>query len=204
MMFEDTYKTIKEIATGQFKDRGSKFIGFAFPVCSEEDVKIIVADTKKKYHDASHHCYAYILGSDKSAYRINDDGEPSGTAGKPIHGQILSKDLTNILVIVIRYFGGTKLGVSGLINAYKQSASEAINNAVIIEKTVDEIYEVTFDYLAMNDVMRILKDDQIKQLNQEFELICKITFSIRKQMANKITDQLQKIDKTKVVYLRTE
>ena len=145
MLFEDTYLTIKEPSEGLFKDKGSKFSSFAFPASSEEDVKKFLAELKKQHPSANHHCYAFRLGADKQAYRANDDGEPSNTAGKPILGQIQSKDLTNILIVVVRYFGGTLLGVSGLINAYKLAAAEAIQNATIIEKTVDDIYEIKFD-----------------------------------------------------------
>ena len=201
MLFEDTYKTIKSISTGTFRDKGSKFIGFAIPIQNEDDVKQQLAELKKKYYDATHLCYAYMLGHDKSAYRINDDGEPSGTAGKPIFNQILSKDLTNILIVVVRYYGGTKLGVSGLINAYKTASIEALQTAEIIEKTVNEVYEIGFDYSKMNEVMRILKDDNVKQTNQSFDNDCCITFNVRKMIANKITNQLQKIENLKLTFI---
>jgi uncharacterized YigZ family protein len=168
-MFEDTYKTIITTTEGLFKDRGSRFISFAIPVETEEEIKKHISELKKKHHDACHHCYAYQLGYDKSAYRANDDGEPSGTAGKPIFGQIQSKDLTNVLVVVVRYFGGTLLGVSGLINAYKTAAKEALDCANILTKTVNDVYEITFDYLVMNDVMKIIKDYKLEILKQDFE-----------------------------------
>ncbi len=180
MLFEDTYKTIENISEGLFKDRGSKFIAHAIPVNNENQVKEHLSALRKKYHDARHHCYAYQLGFDKSSYRINDDGEPSGTAGKPIFGQILSHDLTNILIVVVRYFGGTKLGIGGLINAYKTSAKDALNNAKIIEKTINEVYEIIYDYPVMNAVKKIIKEENITQTSQKFDLNCKIIFLIRK------------------------
>ena len=145
-MFEDTYYTISAPSEGLFKDRGSRFIALAYPVTTEKEIKEIQVSLRKKYHDARHHCYAYRLGYDKSVYRVNDDGEPSGTAGKPIFGQIQSKDLTNIFIVVIRYFGGTLLGVSGLINAYRSAAADAIEHAQIIQKTIMDLYEISFEY----------------------------------------------------------
>jgi uncharacterized YigZ family protein len=201
-MFEDTYKTITTLSEGLFKDRGSRFISFAIPVETEEEVKKHIADLKKKHHDACHHCYAYQLGYDKSVYRANDDGEPSGTAGKPIFGQIQSKDLTNILVVVVRYFGGTLLGVSGLINAYKTAAKEALESANILTKTVNDVYEITFDYLGMNDVMKIIKDYKLEIINQDFELTCLIEFSTRKNDSNIVYDKLSKVKDLKIKHLR--
>lgn len=203
MLFEDTYFTIREPSEGLFKDRGSKFTGFAFPVQSEDDVKKRLAELRKLHPSATHHCYAFRLGADKQSYRANDDGEPSNTAGKPILGQIQSKDLTNILIVVIRYFGGTLLGVSGLINAYKLAASEAIQNAFIIEKTVDDIYEIHFDYLEMNDVMKIIKDEELKMFSQTFELSCELTFSVRKSNSTNIYDRMSKIHGLEIKYLKT-
>lgn len=200
-MFEDTYFTIEEKVEGLYKEKGSRFISFAFPVSKEEDVKGIIKDIKKEYYDARHHSYAYILGYDKSAYRMNDDGEPSSTAGKPIYGQLLSKDLTNILVVVVRYFGGTKLGVSGLIQAYKQAALDVLNNAKIIEKTVDEIYSISFDYVLMNDVMKVLKDFDVIQMNHSFENNCYLEFRTRKSNSIKIVDNLNSIEGVSVKFL---
>ncbi len=202
-MFEDTYRTTTKASKGLFKDKGSKFIAISFPVGSEEEVKHKLAELRKEYHDARHHCYAYQLGFDKSAYRINDDGEPSGTAGKPIFGQILSKDLTNILIVVVRYFGGTKLGVSGLINAYRSAARDALDNNTIITKTINEIYELSFDYPLMNDVMRILKDEKLKQLSQSFELSCSLTFSVRKSDAMRVHEKFKKMHGLEIKYLKT-
>ena len=204
MLFEDTYKTIENISEGLFKDRGSKFIAHAIPVNNESQVKEHLSALRKKYHDARHHCYAYQLGFDKSSYRINDDGEPSGTAGKPIFGQILSHDLTNILIVVVRYFGGTKLGVGGLINAYKTSAKDALNNAKIIKKTINEVYEIIYDYPVMNAVKKIIKEENITQVSQKFDLNCKIKFLIRKSNSSRIYEKFMKIKGLKINYLHTE
>lgn len=203
VMNSDTYKTIKEASEGLYKEKGSKFIALAYPVACEEETKEHIAHLKKEYYNARHHCYAYMLGADKLEFRANDDGEPSSTAGKPILGQILSNDITNILIVVIRYFGGTKLGVSGLIQAYKAAAADAISNAEIIEKTINDIYDINFDYLAMNDVMKIIKDDQPEQLGQDFNLRCKITLSIRQSEVDKIIEKFLKIEGVKPKYLHT-
>ena len=193
-MFDDTYKTIKGLSQGSYSEKGSKFIALAFPVTTEDEVKQHVAEAKKTYYDARHHCYAYILGPDKSAYRVNDDGEPSGTAGRPIHGQLLSKDITNVLVLVIRYFGGTKLGVPGLINAYRAATIDALENNEIIEKTIDETYQVAFDYTAMNSVMQILKHDAVKINSQSYEDQYIITFTTRRREADQILGALKKVN----------
>jgi len=200
----DSYKTIQSTSEGIYKEKGSKFITYAFPVTCEEEIKEEIDKLKKEYYDARHHCYAYMLGADKKSFRANDDGEPSSTAGKPILGQILSADLTNILIVVIRYFGGTKLGVSGLIHAYKTAALDAISNAVIIEKTVNDIYDIHFDYLVMNDVMRIIKEEQPLQIDQDFNLTCRITLSIRQSEVEKIIERFSKIDSVKSDHIRTE
>lgn len=201
MLFEDTYKTINKQSVGVFKDRGSKFIAIAIPVISENDIKDKLETIRKKYYDATHHCYAYQLGFDKSAYRINDDGEPSGTAGKPIFGQILSNDLTNILIIVIRYYGGTKLGVPGLINAYKTSAAIALENSKIITKIVKEIYKIEYDYLSMNNVMKIIKEEKLEQLENVFNLKCKIVFAVRKNNSKKVYEKLKNVNSLSIRYL---
>ncbi|MBN2683003.1 MAG: YigZ family protein [Bacteroidales bacterium] len=201
---EDIYKTIKENSEGFFKDRGSKFIGLAFPVFSETEIKDIQKNLRNQYYDARHHCFAWRLGADKLHYRVNDDGEPSNSAGMPIFGQIQSFDLTNILIVVVRYFGGTKLGVPGLINAYRTAASEAIRNGEIIEKTVNNITKIHFEYLAMNDVMTVLKEEQLEQFEQCFELQCSINVKLRLSEAQRITERLEKIDSVKIEILRTE
>ena len=193
MLFEDTYRTISKPSEGIYKDKGSKFIALAYPVTKEKKIKEKLNEVRKKYHDARHHCYAYRLGFDKLVYRINDDGEPSGTAGKPIFGQLLSNDLTDIMVIVVRYFGGTKLGISGLIKAYKTATMEALKEELIITKKVRDIYEVFFDYDQMNEVMKILKEDNINQLDQRFDLKCMVKFSVRKKLTNDIYDRFSKI-----------
>jgi len=203
MLFEDTYRTIRKPSEGIYKDRGSKFIALAFPVKDEESVKENLEKVRKLYHDARHHCYAYRLGFDKLTYRVNDDGEPSGTAGKPIFGQFLSNDLTNILVVVVRYFGGTKLGVGGLIKAYKTATAEALNEGFFITKKVLDIYEINFEYDQMNDVMKILKEDNINQIDHRFDLKCMVKFSIRKKFTNDVYDRLDKIKNLRIKYLQT-
>ena len=203
-MESDSYKTIKNKSEGIYKEKGSKFITYAFPVTCEEEIKIIIDKLKKEYYDARHHCYAYMLGADKKTFRANDDGEPSSTAGKPILGQILSSDLTNILIVVVRYFGGTKLGVGGLIQAYKTAAHDAILNAEIIDKTVNDIHDIHCDYLVMNDVMRIIKEEEPLQIDQDFNLTCRITLSIRQSDVEKIIERFSKIDSVKSEHIRTE
>lgn len=180
MLFDDTYKTVQNPTEGIFRDKGSKFIAYAFPFSHENDLKNIITNVKTSHPKARHHCYAYRLTPDRNIYRVNDDGEPSGTAGRPILNVLLSKELTNILVVVVRYFGGTLLGVPGLINAYKAATEDAILNAQIIEKTVNDVYAIKFDYLLMNDVMKIIKEDKLEILHQEFDLNCQIKLSIRK------------------------
>ena len=204
MLFEDTYKTIEKRTQGYFKDRGSKFYAFAYPVTTEEEIKTILQELRKEYHDARHHCYAYILGFDKSAYRMNDDGEPSGTSGKPIYGQLLSHDLTNTLVVVIRYFGGTKLGIPGLINAYKTATKDALSKNNIITKTVNDVYEVHFEYINMNNVMKIIKEEKIALISNDYQMDCKIVFSVRKNNTNRVYEKFKKIKGLKIKFLRTE
>ena len=203
MMFDDTYKMLKSPGEGLYKEKGSKFIAKAFTVMDESEVKQALAEVKKQYYDARHHCYAYMIGPDKACSRSSDDGEPSGTAGKPILNQILSKDVTNVCVIVVRYFGGVKLGVSGLINAYKTAARDALDNAVIIEKTVDEVYSLEFPYALMNDVMRVMKEAGLEQLNPRFEMDCYLEFSTRKSEAEQTVAKFKNIFGVKVSYLKT-
>ena len=200
-MESDIYKTIKKPSQGIFRDKGSKFIALAYPVNDQESVKTIIENIRKEYHDARHHCYAYMIGYQRVVWRINDDGEPSGTAGKPILGQINSNALTNILIVVIRYFGGTLLGVPGLINAYKTAAAEAINNAEIIECTVQDHYEINFPYSSMNDVMKILKDESAGQYDQIFDLHCKMVINFRLSSNEKIIGRLSRIDKLKLKFV---
>ncbi len=203
MLFEDTYHTITNPSKGLYKEKGSKFIAVAVPVMTEEEVKEKLEDLRKEYHDARHHCYAYVLGFDKSAHRYNDDGEPSGTAGRPIFGQLQSKDLTNILVVVIRYFGGTKLGISGLITAYKSATRDALETAVIISLTVNDVYQLSFEYPLMNEVMRVIKDEALKVADQDFQLSCKLNFKVRKNSSNKVYERFNKIHGVKIDYLKT-
>jgi uncharacterized YigZ family protein len=197
-MFEDSYKTIAKPAEGSYSEKRSKFLAYAFPVQNEQEVKQRLAEIQKKHWDARHHCYAYILGAHKDAYRMNDNGEPSGTAGRPIYGQLLSKDLTNTLVIVVRYFGGIKLGVSGLQNAYKVAAKEALDAAVIEERTVQETFRVTFEYVKMNDIMQILKDPEVQVLDRQSYMQCIYTISVRQRESDRITEALKKVPMTTV------
>lgn len=203
MLFDDTYKTITAPAEGLFKDRGSKFIAYAYPIRSEEEVKPILAQLRSEHGKARHFCWALRLSPDRAVFRIQDDGEPSGTAGRPILNALLSANITNILIVVVRYFGGTLLGVPGLINAYKSAAIEAIQAAEIAEKTVNDVYELTFDYLSMNDVMRLFKEEQLQILSQEFDNSCSIKFEVRKAQLNQVIGKIEKIDGVKLSYLHT-
>lgn len=203
MLFNDTYTTINNLAEGIFRDKGSKFMAFAYPINGEEEVKPIIANLKAEHPKARHFCYAYRLTPDRSIFRINDDGEPSGTAGRPILNTLLSKDLTNILIVVVRYFGGTLLGVPGLINAYKMASIEALNTAEVIIKTINDIYEIDFDYLQMNDVMKLLKEENLQVLAQNFDINCKLKFEIRKAQLNQVLSKFDKIEGVKLTYLTT-
>lgn len=183
----DTYKTILQSSEEVlFKDKNSKFFGYAYPISNEEEVKEIISELKKQHHQARHWCYAFQLGTETKQYRANDDGEPNNSAGMPIYGQLLSFDVTNVLVVVVRYFGGVKLGVSGLINAYKTSAQMALENVEIIEKTIDKHFLINFDYKNMNKVMRVIKEKNINLVNQKMELDCEIEIAIRKKNAEEI------------------
>ena len=179
----DKYLTIDTPSEGIYKEKGSRFLAFAYPVFQTEEIKELIAQAEKKYHDARHCCYAWKLGQTDDNYRFNDDGEPSGTAGKPIYGQILSNNLTNILIIVVRYFGGIKLGTSGLIVAYKTATADAIANANIVERYVQLTFEVGFPYAAMNDVMKVLKDTAVEVLSQQFDLSCYCKVRMRQSLA---------------------
>ena len=183
----DSYKTILQASKeGLFKDRGSKFYGYAFPVTNEEEIKEKIELLKKQHYNARHWCYAWQLGKKYDHYRANDDGEPSNSAGMPIYGQLQSFNVTNVLVIVVRYFGGTKLGVGGLIKAYKNGAKLALENSIIIHKTIDEVFLIKFEYPEMNTIMRIIKDENISIINQKMELDCQFIISIRKKEAIRI------------------
>lgn len=193
-MFDDTYKTVGQSTEGIYKDKGSKFISYIYPVKTEAEVKEHIAHLKKEHHSARHHCYAYRLRPDKSVYRANDDGEPAGTAGKPILGQILSNDLTDVLIVVVRYFGGTLLGVSGLIKAYKTAASDAINNCEIVIKTINLDYEITCSYEQLNDVMRIVKQENLIVRNQQTEHSIKLLIEIRQSILEKALGMFNKLE----------
>jgi len=186
MLFEDTYRTITKPSEGVFKDRGSKFIAFAFPIASEADIKAIVNKLKTEHTKANHHCWAMRLSPDRSVFRVNDDGEPSGTAGRPILNALLSHNLTNILIVVVRYFGGTLLGVPGLINAYKKAAEEAIKAADIIEKVVTDVYSIRFDYALMNEVMRVVKQEGLEVLRQLSDERCELHVGVRKSHVERV------------------
>lgn len=186
-MENDTYQTISNPSHETLhKDKNSKFFGYAFPILIEDDVKLQLETLKKRHHTARHFCYAYQLGVENVSFRINDDGEPNNTAGMPIYGQIKSFDVTNILIVVVRYFGGVKLGVGGLINAYKTSAQLSLQASTIIKKTININYNIAFNYKNMNKVMRIIKEKQINIINQKLELSCNILISVRKKDANSI------------------
>lgn len=200
----DCYKSISQLSTGIFKDNGSKFLSFAYPVSKEEDIKPIIQQLKKEYFDARHHCYAYRIGHTGSIWRFNDDGEPSSTAGRPIYGQILSAELSDILIIVIRYFGGIKLGVPGLIRAYKTAAADAVTNAQIIEKIATEQYIITFDYLQMNNIMKALKELSINPYNQQFNLNCTLNADIRLNDIARFTQIFTKIEGCRIEAIQNQ
>ncbi|AHW58486.1 uncharacterized protein, YigZ family [Draconibacterium orientale] len=190
---DDQYKTIETPSTGYFKDKGSKFYSYAYPLKDEEEVKELVAALKKEHHSARHHCYAWRLGTEEIRTRANDDGEPSSTAGKPILGQLQSYELTNILVVVVRYFGGTLLGVSGLINAYRQATVEALNNADILSKLIEIQHELKFEYALLNTVMNKLKQDNYDIVTTDFQESCRLIFKTRKSEAEKAFQSFNEI-----------
>ena len=190
----DSYLTITSPSSGQYTEKRSKFLAFAFPVSNVEEIKSILEEYQKKYYDARHVCFAYMLGHQRLTFRANDNGEPSGTAGKPILGQINSNELTDILILVVRYFGGVKLGTSGLIQAYKAAAAEAIAASTIIEKTVDEQITIAFEYPLMNQVMRVVKEESPSILSQSFDGDCLMTLSIRAGLMPRLRQRLEKID----------
>lgn len=202
MLEKDTYKTVvKPSDVVIFKDRGSKFLGYAYPLHREDQVKAFVDNLKKEHHKARHWCYAWQLGSDAIKFRVNDDGEPNNSAGQPIYGQILSKELTNVLVVVVRYFGGTKLGVGGLVNAYKTSAQLALEATQIITRTIDIHFKLIFEYQYMNKVMRIIKEKNVTIVAQKMELNCEYEVSIRKKEASAIKIAFEELRHVKIVEL---
>lgn len=200
-MRTDDYKTIKTSATGIYKDKGSKFIAISRYVSSEEEFKVFLEETKKEYYDARHHCYAWRLGLEDEKYRSNDDGEPSGTAGKPILNQIQSYELFNTAVIVVRYFGGTKLGVSGLISAYKSATRDALGQSVIVKRFIYNTLEIRFKYPRLNDIMRIVKEEKIYISEQIFELECLLRVKIKKNDTDRVITRLTCLHDIKVISL---
>jgi uncharacterized YigZ family protein len=198
-MEKDTYKTIKRPSSEVFfKDRGSKFFGYAFPVNTEEEIKEHIEILKKNHHTARHWCYAWQLGKNYEHYRANDDGEPSNSAGMPIYGQLQSFEVTNTLVVVVRYFGGTKLGVSGLIQAYKTAAQMALKASKIMEHTIDDLFQLQFEYAQMNTVMRIIKDEDLTIKTQKLELNCDIVISVRKKDSERIFELFENTYKVSI------
>ncbi|MDN3667929.1 YigZ family protein [Echinicola jeungdonensis] len=195
---EDTFLTLAEDSEGLYKEKGSKFLAFAFPVSDEEEIKEKLDGLRKKFHDARHHCYAYILGKDQDTFRANDDGEPNHSAGDPILGQLRSNNLTNALIVVVRYFGGTKLGVGGLISAYKTAAAEAIAANQIIEDVITKTVRFRFDYLDMNDVMRLIKEKDLKIKKQDFDNTCLMSLSVREALLDEVLERLKDIPSVKL------
>ena len=196
---DDTYRTIRDLSEGYYTEKRSRFLSFALPVRTPDEVKTLIDAYRKKYYDARHVCWAYMLGPDRTTFRANDDGEPSSTAGKPILGQINSNNLTDILIIVVRYFGGIELGTSGLIVAYRTAAAEAIAAARIEERTIDETITITFEYPHLNSVMRIVKEDKPDVLTQSFELTCEMTLRIRQSRMDALKSRLLKVDSLRIV-----
>ncbi len=204
MKISDTYLTIEDKGEGLYKEKGSKFIALAYPVSSEDEIKLILSGLRKEYHDARHYCYAYRLGADKKKFRANDDGEPANSAGQPIFGQIKSNNLTNVVVIVIRYFGGKLLGVGGLINAYRTAAADALSDTKIINKTVSDLYELTFAYTIINDIMRLIEEEKLTIVKQTFEADCTIIISVRLGKSEAIKKRIEKSPEVKIKYIGTE
>jgi uncharacterized YigZ family protein len=201
---EDTYLTLNKPAEGVYRDKGSRFLAFGFPVKSEEEVRELLASLRKKYHDARHHCYAYRLGPDGENFRLNDDGEPSGTAGKPIHGQLLSAGVTKVLVVVVRYFGGTLLGTGGLIQAYRSATRDMLDHAEIVTRRVEQGYRVVFPYESMNAVMKVLKEEGLGSANPDFASICSLTVFIRASHASRVIALLAALPGAVVTPLQTD
>ncbi len=190
----DIYKTIETPAEASIRERSSKFLAYAYPVTDAEQAREYLDALRKEYYDATHHCYAYRIGPQGEEYRANDDGEPSGTAGKPILGQMMSREVTDCLIVVVRYFGGTKLGVTGLIGAYREAAAMVLEESTIIEKTVDTIFRAGFPYINMNDVMKVVKEEQPRIISQDFDNLCVITMAIRRGRAGVLEKKLRNIE----------
>ncbi|WAC10439.1 IMPACT family protein [Dyadobacter pollutisoli] len=202
MLFEDTYQTIAAPTESLFKDKGSRFLAFAYPILNDSDAKTYLNELRELHPKAVHHCYAYRLGTDRMSYRMSDDGEPSGTAGRPILNTLYSKNVTNILVVVVRYFGGTLLGVPGLINAYKLGTEGALENAEIITRHFFSIYNLSFSYIQMNDVMRIVKEMDLPVTDQVFEMECQMNVEVRTTLTERFMDRCEKVEGL-VVSLKT-
>jgi len=194
VLFDDTYRTIAEPAEGFFKDKGSKFISFVFPISSENEAKIYLLELRELHPKANHHVYAYRLGLDRMTYRLSDDGEPSGSSGRPILNTLYSKEITNILVVVVRYFGGTLLGIPGLINAYRSATEDALENAQIVEKHLFNLYDLRFSYVQMNDVMRIVKEMELPVREQTFEMECKMVLEVRTTLTERFISRAEKVE----------
>jgi uncharacterized YigZ family protein len=195
----DTCKTIAGTSEGTVTEQRSKFIARAHPVQTQEEIKNIIAGYRKQYYDARHICWAYMLGAERETFRVNDDGEPSSTAGKPILGAINSRELTDVLVVVVRYFGGVKLGVGGLAAAYKAAAHEALSRAEIVEKTVDEAFEISFEYPFLNSMMRIVKEENPEVLSQVFDMDCRMQLRIRKSKAAALKQRLLQVETARLI-----
>jgi uncharacterized YigZ family protein len=196
----DSYITVKAISEGIYKEKGSRFISYVHPVSNEEQIKDLITDYRKKYFDARHHCYAWQLGVTGDMFRANDDGEPSGTAGKPILGQIKAFGVTNVFVMVVRYFGGVKLGTGGLVQAYKLATADALQNAEMVEKTVNDYYTLKFGYDAINDVMKVCKDENLPITNQQFGLSCELSFNVRQSQSEVLVTRLLKVEGVDVTH----
>lgn len=194
MLFNDTYKTIRNASEGTFRDKGSKFIAYLYPLRSENEVKDIISNLKALHPKARHHCWALRLSPDRTVFRLNDDGEPSGSAARPILNTLLSCELTNVLAVVVRYFGGTLLGIPGLIRAYKTATLEAVKQAEIIEKTVNLMYRIRFGHPLMNNVMKVIKEEDLTIFSQNFDLDCSFDVEIRQSLVNMVIGKLEKIE----------
>jgi len=202
-MESDTYLTIKAFSQGLYKEKGSRFIALAYPVSTQEAIKNILDSIRKEHHSARHHCFAWMLGQARETFRISDDGEPAGSSGRPIMGQINSCELTNILIVVVRYFGGKLLGVSGLINAYRTAAESAINNSEIVALVIQDYFELVFPYSSINDVMKVIKDEDISQSQQKFEIECKMIINFRSSARERILNSLSRINGLKFRHIAT-
>lgn len=203
MLFDDTFLTVKQRTEAVYTDKGSKFIAFTFPITAEGDIKPLLLQLKALHPKANHHCWAMRLTADRSVFKVNDDGEPSGTAGRPILNVLLSKNITNTLVVVVRYFGGKLLGVPGLINAYKTATEQVITFAGVTEQISNDVYHIEFDYLLMNDVMRIIKEEGLTILTQTADNTCSVTIEVRKSKVNKTMDRLNSLSNIQAKFLHS-